>query len=351
MEFQKLSRRKFTGLASSLFGGIMIFPRLGWGNKGKGQIIGHNSHKYRVNAEWGNLDPSETPVKDCHEMVQDSKGRIILFNNDTDNNILIYDKSGKLLKTWGENYPGAHGLTLTRENDEDFLFLTDHDLHKVFKTTIDGRVLMTIDYPRETGKYDGPEQFKPTEVAVAPNGDFFIADGYGNQYITQYNYKGELIRYFGGKGDQPENFDNCHGICLDDRDPNNPILLITARQQNAFKRFSLDGKYLSTVDLPGAFICRPVIHGENLYFSVLISKLPWDSGTGFVTILDKNNKVISNPGGNTPRYSNGKLQQMHQVEKDIFIHPHDVCVDDDLNLYVAQWNSNRTYPIKLERTA
>ena len=70
--------------------------------------------------------------------------------------------------------------------------------------------------------------------------------------------------------------------------------------------------------------------------------------SGFVTILDKNNKVVSNIGGTEPVYENGKLKPMAQAEK-IFAHPHDVCVDDDGNLYVAQWNSDQVYPYKFTR--
>jgi len=86
-------------------------------------IVGHNSHQYKVNLNWGNLNPLKTPVNDCHEMVQDSKGRIVLLTNHTKNNVIIYDKSGKLLDTWGTNYPGAHGLTLVKENGSDFLLI------------------------------------------------------------------------------------------------------------------------------------------------------------------------------------------------------------------------------------
>lgn len=60
--------------------------------------------------------------------------------------------------------------------------------------------------------------------------------------------------------------------------------------------------------------------------------------TGFVTILDKNNKVVSNIGGNKPLYINGKLKKMQQTER-IFKHAHDVCVDNDGNLYICQWNA------------
>ena len=95
-------------------------------------------------------------------------------------------------------------------------------------------------------------------------------------------------------------------------------------------------------------MCRPVIHGQNLYAAVLRSPDLNTTGTGFVTILDENNKVVSNIGGSEPNYQNGILQPLHQAEK-IFIHPHDVCVDSDENLYVAQWASGKVYPYKFTR--
>jgi hypothetical protein len=70
--------------------------------------------------------------------------------------------------------------------------------------------------------------------------------------------------------------------------------------------------------------------------------------SGFVTILDKNNKVVSNIGGTEPVYENDQLKPMAQADK-IFAHPHDVCVDDDENLYVAQWASGKVYPYKFKR--
>jgi len=111
-----------------------------------------------------------------------------------------------------------------------------------------------------------------------------------------------------------EHFDNAHGICRDTR-AGAVTLLITDRMKNKLKRFSMDGQLLEVIDLPGAYICRPVIHGEHVY---------------------------------TPRYENGQLQRMYQTLK-IFQHPHDVCVDEDENLYVAQWNAGKSYPIKMYR--
>ena len=71
------------------------------------KIVGHGDHTYKVDKAWGNQDPGKIPVKDCHEMVQDQSGRLILLTNETRNNVVIYDKSGKVLDTWGADFPGA----------------------------------------------------------------------------------------------------------------------------------------------------------------------------------------------------------------------------------------------------
>jgi peptidylamidoglycolate lyase len=309
-------------------------------------VLGHNKKRYRLNTKWSTQDFNRYPVKDCHEMVQDSKGRIILLTNEIRNNVIIYNIRGKLLSTWGTEYPGAHGLTLFNENGTEVLFICDNTRHQVIKTTLTGHVLMTIDWPRETGEYSKEEEFVPTETAIAPNGDIYVADGYGKDFIIQYNAKGEYIRHFGGRGTEEKHLKNAHGICYDDRDKNNPVLIVTSREQNAFKRFTLDGNYIDTIPMPGAWVCRPVIKGEYLYAAVLQSNRALWKQSGFVTILDKNNKVISNLAGIEPQYTDNGLEEMYQTDK-VFQYPHDVCVDDEENLYVAQWNSGKVLPYKL----
>lgn len=309
-------------------------------------IIGHGDFKYKVDANWGALDKSVNPVSDCHEMVQDSKGRIILLTNNTKNNVIIYNKDGKLLKTWGTEYPGAHGLTLKNEGGEDFLYITDTDRHIVVKTTLEGREVLRIDRPNQFDEGKNKVNFAPTETTLLENGDIYVADGYGSQYIYVYDQKGELKFRFGGAGENDDQFYNCHGIALDERN-GTPRILITAREKNQLKYFSLDGKYLSTIDLPGAYICRPVIHKENVYLATIWSGDKGDN-TGFISILNEKNKLVSAPGGIIPRYDGRRLGKMSQAYR-VFKHPHDVCVDDDENLYVPQWNAGQVYPMKLIR--
>ncbi|KAB7729117.1 twin-arginine translocation signal domain-containing protein [Rudanella paleaurantiibacter] len=317
-------------------------------------VLGHNSHRYRVVPNWGVLDAGKNPVNDCHEMVEDAKGRIFLLTNETKNNILIYDKSGKLLDSWGTTYPGAHGLTILNEGGEQFLLISDNARRQVIKTDLKGREIMKIDYPRETGVYAHAGEFTPTETAVNPaNGDIYVADGYGANYITQYDAKGRYIRHFGGKSNDAavnDKFDCCHGVLVDTRNKANPTLLVTDRRHQCFKRFTLDGKYLSTIPMPGTYICRPVLHGDYIFGAAYRSTSDQYPNSGYVQILDKNDKVVSTPGGTAPIYQNGKLQEQQKDRSFMgLMHPHDVHVDNDENLYVAQWSSQKTYPIKLER--
>jgi sugar lactone lactonase YvrE len=310
-------------------------------------VYGHNEMTYTLNTKWGALNPEKTPVNDCHEMVQDSKGRILLLTNETKNNVIIYNKSGSYIDSWGTDFPGAHGLTIQNAGKQDFLFITDTSKHQVYKTTIDGKVLLTIDAPADIPAYQKKEAFVPTETAVLENGEFYIADGYGAQHILHYDEKGVLKNSFGGKGEGDEFLDNAHGICVDYRNIT-PTLIITDRTRNAFKRFSLEGKLIEVIHLPGACVCRPVIKGDYLYAAVLRSPSLSEADSGFVTILNKENKVVSNIGGSEPVYVNGILNPLSQAEK-IFRNPHDVCVDDEGSIYVAQWASGKVYPYKFTR--
>lgn len=345
------NRRSFFKKSSILVGGGLTIPYFSFGiiNKRKpaGPIVGHGDFKYHVDKDWGVQDSLKIPVKDCHEMVQDSKGRLFLLTNHTKNNVLIYDRSGKILDTWTLNASGAHGLTITQEGGEEFLFVTDSDNGKVYKTTLDGRVLLEMGAPKAISNYADPKKYHPTEVAVGPNGDFYVADGYGENLIVRYSPKGEYISHFGGKGKGDNEFDCCHGVTLDTRDSKNPILLITSRTAHEYKRFTLDGKHLETIKLPGCWNCRPVIKGDYLYFAILVTET-WGSYDGMVAVLDKNNKVVAFPGGSQPNYTDGILQAP-KSDLSTFLNPHDVCIDNDENIYVPQWYSGRTYPVKLER--
>lgn len=307
-------------------------------------VYGQGAYRYRHVKGWGILG-ADTPVKDCHGMVQSKDGRVFLLNNHTANNVIIYNREGALLGKWGTEFPGAHGLTLFEESGEERLFITDHDRHQVYKTTLDGKILLTLDWPEGSGKYQNAGQFKPTHVAVAPDGSFYVSDGYGLSFVMHYDATGKLVNTFGGRNGGPGALHCSHGIHVDVRDAAKPVLLVTSREQNSIKRFTMEGEHLDTLDLPGAMPCFMIPYGEF----IVVPHLKGGNGNGFVSILDRDNKIVSNVAADAASYgADGKLAPM-KANCNLFVFPHGLLVDDKDSLYIAQWNSGRTYPIKLER--
>lgn len=352
-----LPRRQFTLSLASTLAAPFIRAQSKTAPEFHGEVIGHGDFRYRVDKLWSQADPAKTPVKDCHEMVQAADGRLFLLTNHKQNNVLIYDVKGALLGTWTLGLGGAHGLTLHREADgREFLYLTDPSAGRVVKATLDGKIVLELPHPAKVEAYKPTDLYNPTETAVAPNGDIYVADGYGSQFILRFSKDGQFISKFGGKSTQPTNpgrFMQAHGIALDTRGEK-PLLVVTERVRNEFNWFTLEGEHVRGVYLPGAYVSRPVIHDRHLYSGVCFGAKPDDyrmwQGRGFVTILDETGKVMSNPGGLTPQYEEGRLKVMLQ-DKPIFNNCHDVCVDAQSDLYVCQWNSGNVYPYKLHREA
>ena len=371
------TRRDFlrTGSLAAAAGALSV-PAFAIGGKHTtpdDHIIGHGDFRYRVHYDWAKINRFETHLDNCHEMQVDSRGRPVMIGDDPRNNILIFDKSGEVVDSWGTFYPGGHGLTLVDEGGEDMLYIAEsgwvrdrdngRDVNRqngyVAKTTIDGRLVFTIGHPMGIGEYEPGMYFQPTETAVAPNGDIYVADGYGSDYILRYDSRGRFIQKWGGHDNADENYNlrNAHGIAVDLRDPAGPRLIATSRSDRALKYYTPDGKWIKTVKLANLQMCRAVLHGDNLYAGVCWSHnfgevdlpKPWLYQSGFTMVMNKEDRVVSCPGGEAPVYEGGQLQPVAQDARRTFYHGHDICVDGDENAYVCQWNGNRTPPVKLER--
>ncbi|MEO6245873.1 MAG: 6-bladed beta-propeller [Opitutaceae bacterium] len=317
-----------------------------------GAIVGHGEHRYRVDKLWSKADATKTPVNNCHEMVQVRDGRLFLLTDNAKNNVLIYAKDGALLGSWTLNLAGAHGLTLAIENGREILWIAD-TRGRVVKASLEGELLLELPGASACGAYAVGEKYAPTEVAVGPDGRIYVADGYGSQFILRFDATGKYLGKFGGKSDlTPGKFLQAHGLVFDSREKT-PLLLCTERMRNEFQWFTPEGEFVKSIYLPGAFMSRPVISGDLLISGVCFGMVPNDFRPklkrGFVTILDCQNRVISNPGGQAPRYNDrGELLLMMQ-DQPVFLHGHDVCVDDESSLYVCQWNAGKVYPYKLHR--
>jgi len=313
--------------------------------------LGQGNYQWRVVPGWGVLD-GETPVKDCHAMVQTADGRIFLLTNETKNNVIIYDRAGKLLGKWGTEYPGAHGMTLTTENGKEVLMLTDPNRNQVIKTSLDGEVLKTWDFPEASGKYKNAGQYKPTHVAMATDGGFFVVDGYGQNWVHRYDAKGEYMKSFGGNKEGDDARLICaHGAWVDDRKGGDNLLWVTSRSEGKLKRFTLEGELVDTLHLPGTSPNFIVPFGDYTFIPHLRgnSAMPdKPNKNGFITILDPERRIVSNLAADPAEYE-GQTPKPMGANTQLFTFPHGILIDDEESLYVAQWNSGKTYPIKLER--
>jgi peptidylamidoglycolate lyase len=348
MNESSYGRRQF--LRNSLVAAAVVSPfgdGLAAGADPDPTVLGQGKFRYRMVKDWSfKRDSSPVDVADCHEFVRTKSGNLILCTTHTANNLIEFTPDGKVVQTFGTTYPGIHGLSISEENGEEFLWITDTKRRIVCKLDRKGKEIMTLGWPKETGKYTEEKQFMPTETAINPaNGDIYVADGYGSNYLTHYNAKGDVKGCY-----RHEGFNCIHGVAIDDRDAANPKLLVTSRAANKLFTLSLTGENLGHVDLPGAWICRPVVSGENVFFAVINSgRLKWGSDfRGFVMVLDKDNKPVSLIGGQPPTAgAEGEAALYRNIEPKPFLNCHDVCLDAEGNLYVAHWASKKTHPYKL----
>ena len=308
-----------------------------------GALMGAGGYRYRVVPGWGVLD-EKTPVKNCHGIVQDAEGHVILLTDHVSNNVIVYDKKGKLVSKWGTGFPGAHGLSLVRERAREVLLITDLVTHRVYKTTLDGTLLAEWGWPEETGKYAKEADYKPSWTLHGTDGSFFVLDGYGKDYILRYDAAGNLAGVIGGAEGGIVHW-GPHGGMFD-----KGSLLIAMSDQQYLLRLGVDGRVLQQVELPGGNPRQIRYYKGRYYVAHLADNWPKDRNSrGFVSILDEELRVVANVAGSAPEYGeDGKLRPMRHTG-DVFMHPHDLLVDDEESIYVAQFASGGTYPVKLER--
>ncbi len=311
-------------------------------------VLGQGEFRYRVVPGWGDLGEG-TPVNDCHGLAIDREGHIVLLTNETKNNVIVYDRKGRLVHKWGTAFPGAHGLSLVTEGAREVLFITDLNRHLVVKATLDGTLLDEWPLPKDTGKYPKETDYKPSWTLHLPDGGFFVLDGYGRDYILHYGPDGKFVRIFGGAEGGIVHW-GPHGGMIDRTASGEDTLLIAMSDQQHLLRLSTDGKKLGQVELPGGNP-RQIRRVKDHYFVAhLGDNWPKDRDCrGFISVLDRSLRVVSNIAGTAPGYDDsGKLRPMAHKEE-VFRHPHDLAVDSEGGLYVAQFASGKTHPIKLER--
>jgi hypothetical protein len=316
----------------------------------KPPIVGSGAYTYEAIHDWGTL-PAHIKWGNTHGVVEDSQGNIHVHHtvhatSDSADTMVVFDRSGTFVRSWGRQFRGvAHGLQIRREGSTEFLYLTVNAANPrlpsmpdvqaaVVKATLTGEIVWTIQGPPDVSAYKEPnpdgsaKRYNPTNLAIAPNGDIYVGDGYGSYFVNQYDRAGKHVRTFGGRGSAPGQLSEPHGIWIDTRD-GRASLVVADRRNNRLQRFTLDGTH---VDFITGF--RLPCHFDERQGTVVIPDLH-----GRVTLLDRENRIVQHLGdSNAPAWNNPlRGQPRESFIPGQFICPHGACFDHEGNIFVVEW--------------
>ncbi|MBN8956948.1 MAG: hypothetical protein J0H17_10305 [Rhizobiales bacterium] len=289
-----------------------------------GAILGDGNFRYEVVDSWAQLPPGMT-CGDVGGIGIDRHDNVYVFNRGP-HPMLVFDRDGKFLRTWGEGmFPRAHGVHM---GPDDTIYLTDDGDHTVRKCTLDGKVLLTIGIPGRPSKFLGGQPFnRCTHTTLSPRGDIYVTDGYGNAKVHKFSPDGKLLKSWGDFGIDPGQFNIVHNICSDA----DGWLYVADRENHRIQVFDGEGKY----ETQWNFLHRPcgVCMSQGAQPFCYVGEL----GPSFpltrdfpnlgprVSITDIKGNVLARLGKNHAGEGDGQ-----------FVAPHGMAVDSRGDIYVGE---------------
>lgn len=149
--------------------------------------------------------------------------------------VIVVDRAGKLVRAWGRGlYKTPHSIRLDPDGN---VWTVDSMSSAVLKFSPAGKQLLAI---QVGGQPDPSKVSGAADIAFGPGGRLFIADGYGNARILEYDAAGRKVREWGSHGDGPGQFAVPHALLLE-RD----VLYVADRENGRVQAFDLTGKFLN----------------------------------------------------------------------------------------------------------
>lgn len=174
--------------------------------------LGEGEFRYEEVENWAKL-PAGWQFGNVGAVAIDRHDQVYVFSRGG-HPMTVFDREGNFLRAWGDGlFPRPHGLHIGPDNT---IWCTDDGDHSVRQCTLEGRVLMTIGTPGKPAPYMGGTPFhRCTHTALSPQGEVYVADGYGNARVHKYTPDGRYLMSWGGPGTAPGQFNVVHNICCD----------------------------------------------------------------------------------------------------------------------------------------
>jgi peptidylamidoglycolate lyase len=286
--------------------------------------------------DWPSL-PANLSLGVCAGVGVDANNRVFVFHRSSrkwsnpfpttpiaEPTVSVFDgATGKLLNRWGANlFIMPHGLTVAPDGT---LWLTDVGLHQVFQCTPQGEILRRLGEAGVSGN-DQHHFNLPSDVAVCPDGSFYVSDGYKNTRVVKFSAAGDYEFEWGTPGNGPGEFKLPHGLAIDSLGR----VLVCDRENLRLQVFDARGRFLT--QWHGPQIGKPygvevTPDGRLLVIDGGLPSLKPDA-RGKGVILDNDGHVLETFGG--PGNAPGRFRLGH-----------DIAVGPDGAVYVAEATGER----------
>ena len=296
--------------------------------------IGQGEHTFEWIDNWAVIPDCAAAREDgrTHGIVVTRGGLVVVFHL-SNPAVLLFNAAGELVDSWGDRFPGAHGLTLVEESGREYLWLTDFKTGEVVKTTLAGETVLSLGPPDYPG-YDDPK-YAPTWVTVfeerhGGNGDVWVADGYGAANLHRYDKRGNYLSTIDGTRGAGR-FRHPHGVYVDTR-KSEPELFVADRLNRRVQVFDVEGRFKRVLtETRDTSACAFTPYGDF----TLIPEAPYRAR---LTILDPDDRIAATLGENDqvctrPGFPNDRSL----FEPGSFVTPHAAAVDSAGNIYVVEW--------------
>jgi NHL repeat-containing protein len=167
---------------------------------------------YEVDPKWPQK-PAQLKWADMPGIAVDQQDQVWIFTRSKPP-IQVYTTDGKFVRAWGDDTIGnAHHLKIDRDGN---VWIADIGWHVIRKFSPNGEIFLTVGVAGELGA-DETHFNQPTDMAIAPNGEIFVSDGYRNNRIVHLDSQGKFIKQWGQLGVGPTDFSLPHAIAMDSR--------------------------------------------------------------------------------------------------------------------------------------